>query len=473
MSDPTSEFEDRLGRALSHGAEHAPGPVGIADGARTRARSRRHRRVSAVAAATVLAVVLPLALVASRDGGPGEDPVTATPAGPGWQTLTFDLETYSPEDPRVTVLVDVPDSWVESSGDDETCGAYDYGAPAVTGCTEVEAVSVRADSGNLDFAFGPGLRAAGDFDWPVTGAWIGHVDISGVVVDVASDDQQVALRVLGSARLAGESIPDLAGGWPVLVGDGVSYPAPPFEETDGYGVRVSDRGDSTTSTYGEEVEQGRWRATSTVGSRRVDVVAPTQALAELIAGSARRPEAAWHTVEVAPDVLVDLPVTWVGTGSSSCDVVGTGFGPRGGVCGVRGGLFVVPVAQHDPSELPGLVGNEGYVVAGDQAISISGIDRETALRILGSARASDEPDVDAPTWAGTEIDNYTVRLPHGLDVEVRVLPGMTRCTVRRLAAAPTSDGAWRADVCEDRAIEVTGPTQAVTDLVAASIRAPG
>lgn len=476
MSDQSSEFEDRLGRALDDGAADAPGPHGLADGARSRARRRRHRRVSAVAVAAVMAAVVPLALVGRGDDSSGAaNAGGTTDAGPGWQTVSVDVESLREEGDEVHVLVDVPSSWVVLSDDEGSCGSYDYGEPSTGDCDQVDVMGVQADGGNLDYVFGPGLRPAADYDWPISADWIGHVELDEVHVNVASDDEQVALRVLGSARLAGETIPDLGAGWPAVVRDGVSYAAPPLDEAAGYGVRVGDRKKDDEYAYGEEVEPGRWRASATVGQHRIEVLAPTQALAELVAGSARLPEVAWHPV-TAHGVSVEVPADWSMLDTSSCEDDVTRVGAADvDPCSWRETLSFNLDALYDTAASPGINPSDdtfGYVRIGDWALAVDAPDHETARRILASAIGPGETPQPLDAWRTLEQDGVRAEVPVGVAVDVEVLPGVVACKQERSAATPTADGRWRAGRCTDRVIRITGPTRAITDVVASSVR-PG
>lgn len=90
-----SDFEGRVREALGTGAEHAPHPVGLADGARRRLRRRRVVTATVLATAAVLtAVPVGIALLGddgSRSGG-REDNVVATelPEIPdGWKWVAW------------------------------------------------------------------------------------------------------------------------------------------------------------------------------------------------------------------------------------------------------------------------------------------------------------------------------------------------------------------------------------------------
>ncbi|CAN5699480.1 hypothetical protein BH11ACT8_BH11ACT8_21720 [soil metagenome] len=484
-----SDFEDRLGRALSEGAEEAPGAGGLADGARARARTRRTRRVSAFAVAAVLVLVVPLAVVAQRDDdGNGGVDGAATSAGAGWKTVSFERETYVRDQGDVTVLVDVPESWTEIPDSDDACGFYDYGAPADS-CTEVELMSVISDAGNLDYYFGAGLRPASDFDFHVDAAWTGHVDLGGVDVGVASNDEQTALRVLGSARLVGQEIPDLAGDWPVIVDDGVAYQAPPLDEAAGFGVQVGPRTKRDEYAEGAEVTAGHWQASATVGDHRIQVLAPTQALAELVAGSARVAEdGEWQTVRYdgSPtnesgdaSVLVDLPGDWGLLDTSGCSFTQVRYGPDGDdPCDSSLRAGIESNALYDTIAPPGLGpdATSGDAFAGGTVVFVDAADHETARRILASVRLVGA-DAPSPTWRTDEVGQGTlVDVPgdDSVDVTFALVSRVDESDPAndRTPAAPGPGGRWvaLARPTPGTLVTVSAPTQALADVVASSVR---
>jgi hypothetical protein len=476
------DFEDRLGRALGEGAEDAPGAAGLADGARTRARRRRTWRVTGVGAAVALAVALPLTLTLVRDGA---DVTTVADAGEGWRTVSLERESFAPGPDTLTVLVDVPVGWVDLPDADD-CGSPDLGV-AVDGC-ESETLTVLADSGNLDFSFGPGLRAREDYGYPVDSDWGGYVDLGGAYAIVSSDDQQVALRVLASARYEGQDVPDLSGEWPATVRDGVGYRDPGLAALAGdYGVEVSDRLRREEYPYAEQLARDRWRASATVGEKRIEVVAPTSAIAQVVAGSAREnatPEdgEGWQTVTYEGDpvaesgdgtIVLDLPRGWERLDGQGCGVAGVRYGDPALGCDQAPAVQVYLEAQLDYAG-PGLSddggSSTGLVVVGRYVVSADGADYETVRRILASVRLPGE-EAPSTTWRTETGAGYEVEVPDDDSVSVnRVSPSGVPAPAARAARRDLS-GTWTAVVALDSdAVLVTAPTQALADVVASTVR---
>lgn len=477
-----SDFEDRLGRALSEGADEAPGGVGLADGARGRARVRGRRR-AAVFAAAVVALVVPVAVVSQRGDAPGGD-ATASAAAPGWKTVA--VEETSDGEGDVTVLVDVPASWVALPDSDDVCGFYDYGAPSEP-CSEAEVVSVVRDGGNLDYTFGPGLRPASDFDYPVSADWLGHVSVGGADVNVASDDYQVAVRVLASARLEGTKIPDLSGGVYFVVSGGIERPALPLDAAGGYGERVEARRARDEYPYAEQIDATHWRASATVGEKRIVVTAPTPALAELGAGSARVAELdqdtgtdGWHTVTYEGDpvnesgdntVVLDLPPGWERLDTSGCGFDSPRFGPADSdPCDNDSTVTFFPESLYDSCCGPGLADEEstsGYVITGELVAQVQAPDYETARRILASAREPADSDLDLEVWTERSIDGVTVEVPVSGDVEVEVEGGVFDGVPGHVSAQKRPGGGWLGThlVDDQHLVRVTAPTEALALVV--------
>lgn len=463
------DLEERLGAALSDVAESAPGTAGLADGARRRARIRRRRRTGAVVAgmvAAVVAMVVPLGLV----GGGSSTPAPAGDPGPGWQTVSMVLESPREGVEPVTLLVDVPDAWVGLEREGE-CPFYDYGTPGGGPCSRVEGMYAVADPTNLDHTYGPGLRLdpEGGPQWGgyvVLGSAAVGVDDVDVDVNVVAAEEQVALRVLASARLVGTgALAGLAGPWPLVVEDGVAYRSPSGTPVE---VTVQPARPAARVVYADaaEVAPGRWRAEASLDDgRRVVAEAGSEALAELVAGSAyvhgTRPTEAedWRTVSVN-GVDVDVPPEWVDTADGACaGLEGCATGPR---------LQVRLEAQF--SYVIGLTGDGGNVGVRDQLVSVGGVDRATARRILGSARPVGSDPVEVSSWSRVDLgDGVSVEVPDGLVVQVVLLDAYPDCEPG-VSPARADGEEWVATACRDRIVTVRAPTQALADVVASSIR---
>ena len=218
------------------------------------------------------------------DGGtwPATPLAVANP-GEGWQTLVHEGEPVN-EDDEARVVFDVPDTWerLDTSGCEFEFARY--GPADGDPCSEIGVLVVG--SATFDPKFGPGLRPASDYG-DTEGEWLGYVYTGQLVVDVQTDDKQLALRILGSVRSPGETVPDLSGEWALVNEQGVSYEVPPRGRSE-LSVRVVERpGNDDTSAYARADGAGQWLATMTLPNQhQIRVTAPTRALAELIAGSA-------------------------------------------------------------------------------------------------------------------------------------------------------------------------------------------
>ncbi len=353
-------------------------------------------------------------------------------------------------------------------------------------------VSVVTDGGNLDYNFGPGLRPASDYDYPVSAAWIGHVGLGGVDVSVLSDDYQVAARVLGSARLEGQEIPDLSDGIYVVGSDGVERPALPLDAAGGYGERIEARGKRDEYAYAEQVDATHWRAAATVGDRRIVVTAPTPALAELVAGSARVQQrggdGAWQTVTYEGDpvnesgdntVVLDLPPGWerlghLGLQRRTSLRAGRHRSVRRRRLGdLPPGVHLRLRGRARPRALRG-GGTSGYVFVGALAAQVvDAPDHETARRILASVRLPGEPAPGA-AWRTEDLGDGTVELPADDAVSIRVaMVDLIRSPDGVEQGAARQQGeVWvaGADYGVGTSVRVTAPTQALADVVASTVR---
>ncbi len=142
------DLEERLGRAPTEHAEEAPTPAGLADGARSRLRSRRRVAVGAA----VAAAAAPVALLGA--GRPAE------PTGPqeqvdAWRTVT--VERVSFDVPRERVELDA------AACRDE--GGPAYGPAGTDPCGDGTArISTAADvESSAEPGIAPGATAT---PWP-------------------------------------------------------------------------------------------------------------------------------------------------------------------------------------------------------------------------------------------------------------------------------------------------------------------
>jgi len=468
------DLEDRVGAALAHGARRAPDVGGLTDRARARSSRRRRTRARVLVGASALAVILaavPLALL----GDGASAPVGGEAAGGGWRTVEVELEL--PSGPPRTLLVDVPAAWAPTSSD---C----HVDVALAGrCDDEEGLSLVVDTGSQDFASGPGLRPAADHGHPDEAGWSGYVTVGpddgileGYAV-VASGERQTALRVLGSVRAPGEDLPGLEGAWPVTVEKGVAWSAPAGVST-AVGVEPSwngPRGGYGFRGFAGSSRAAPWAAVKEVGDQVLRVVAPTRALAEVVAGSAGPddgvvPVDAW-TTRTVDGVTLDVPPRWVRLDTGACRFGQTRFGPVGTEpCATPAPLAVFGSGSYDNVAPPGL--DPGYVLTGDQVVTAEG-DPDVVRRVLASAHleGEDPGDVGGP-WEQRSQDGVTWEQPEGPDVRVEASTGSTvSCATGgpQYAAAPVVGGQWQAAYCGDGQATVVASTQALADVVASTV----
>ena len=309
-----NDFETRLTEALTTGAEQAPDVDGLAARARRRSRTRRRTRVVVGVGVAVAALAVPVGVLA-LGGADSTDPdqVATDPsddAPAGWHTVEHE-----------GVLVDVPPNW----GRLDTAGcAFElvrFGPPGSDPCGYDGQSLNFYGSAIFDPAHGPGLRAEDE-------RWAGYVYTGDWAVYAAVDDQDRARRILGSAREEGQQAPDLSAGFRTETYNGLSIDVPAdwqegalsawctdkkvagrveFPDTrallircsprTGYGIRFgkgAHGGDAGfTEQAGPEFPEQSWAGVAIapddtgVPVGYVQVVAPTQGLAELIGGSLR------------------------------------------------------------------------------------------------------------------------------------------------------------------------------------------
>ncbi|GAA5146218.1 hypothetical protein GCM10023340_16810 [Nocardioides marinquilinus] len=473
-----SDFEQRVSRALADGAEDAPGAGCLAAAARRRQARRVRRRavVGAVVAVVALGVGGVVTAAVVGDGPDGSADVAQSVDDPGWRTVEVELEPTGVLDEPVTIVLDVPSGWHElPEGDDcqLTAAAYGLGDEP---CSQSEAVNLVPDTGAIDFAFGPGLRSADDSDGEIASRWTGYVSVGDVYVTVGADDEQTALRVLGSARFAGQAVPDLSGDWTRASADGVAYTVPAALAA---GVEVVPHQGDTEYGYGQW-DDGRWRAVLTVGDRDVVALMPTRALAEVMAGSARpAPDdaaGAWTTVRFE-GLALDLPPGWTEYVDGDCGYSSTSRVPTRSFsaepCSAGSGSVSVFGKQGTrPAEPLGSYGNRGGIVwSGDGEVIVSDVAPDVARRIMASVRPAGDAAPDVVTWTTTDLgDGVTAEVPADDRVSVTLSDGVPECTTPGIGPAEGEDGAWRVGLCRNRIVTVRAPTEALALVVAARVR---
>lgn len=259
-----SDLEERLSRALAEGAEEAPDAGQLAAAARSRAAARRRRRVSAGVAVAVLAVFVPIAL--DRGETEREDAgVTEAPRDDGWQSVS-----------ELGVTLDLPPGWV--SLDASECPARGpgplHGPMGTDPCADPDTVpAAQVFDYPVDFDSLPGLGPDG-----------GHVSAGDAGVVVFGVERDVARRILASARPTGEPAPAVESWTTLALEAGITSQVP-----EGSDVEVQVSGIPrcmVRRSPAEPLPGDRWRA-RLCRERIVDVNAPTQALADVVASTVR------------------------------------------------------------------------------------------------------------------------------------------------------------------------------------------
>ncbi len=196
-----SDFETRLGDALSSGAEGAPDVTGLADGARRRAR-RRRTTVASVAAAAVVAVAVPVGVVALSDGGSDNGDVAEDPPA-----STTRVETWH------DISVEVPVSWDYGSRS-QHCVGGDPRIPVVErpgGVTTLVMCVDPAIGYGVSFAdtsvVSPAYESghvwqyeAGDITQYVPGSWLGYWYDGDDLVEVNAADKETVQEIIDSVE---------------------------------------------------------------------------------------------------------------------------------------------------------------------------------------------------------------------------------------------------------------------------------
>ncbi|WP_232680578.1 hypothetical protein [Nocardioides sp. R-C-SC26] len=210
-------------------------------------------------------------------------------------------------------------------------------------------------------------------------------------------------------------------------------------------------------------------------------------------------DARWRTVELAgigaengpepESIEVEVPDEWVALNPGECDrIAGVVLGPPDVGCdGPSLSLFVG--ANFDMCCPPGLVSRDGeptdggYVYVGDQStLFVDNADRDVARRILASARPAGTLAVGVGRWGEQQVypggvGGYGVEDPTTIVAEV---PADARVSVREAGPASASRDWWSAVAVADgwravwfglgRRVEITGPSRAVVDVVASTLR---
>lgn len=268
-----SDFEQRVADVLTAESEQARATTDLAAAARRRHVHRRRQRI-AVATAAAVVVAAPVAVVLGARGD-GEDVVaTDRPATPTqWQTVAKD-----------DVRAEVPGDWTRFTCD------FDGFTSDVYGPTERDACGFGTylafySSATYDAISEPGVVMTG------SGSVGGYVYAGDQAVSVSTTDRDLTLRILGSARVDGQPEAD-ARTWVETSKGRISYRAPlgwGIGAAGGDGYRVTSlevEPIDETLESSEQLDATHFEVRRQLPGVLVTVVAPTQAVAELVAESA-------------------------------------------------------------------------------------------------------------------------------------------------------------------------------------------
>ncbi|HVK28256.1 MAG TPA: hypothetical protein VM575_07940 [Nocardioides sp.] len=190
----------------------------------------------------------------------------------------------------------------------------------------------------------------------------------------------------------------------------------------------------------------------------------------------------WQTVEVdGGAALVSIPPDWR---AYSCGAAGDSepvYAPSEvDACTESIGAVFLPAGAHGSSDVGELISGDrgwlGYVMTGDWEVRVFLEDRALVRQILSTARVADDPVVDGGTWVGFDHGGMTFEVPawwgvgedggHG-DYSVCYTPSDFdgRESFRTGDSYVLTDEPGPGDV-----VRVTAPTQAVAELVLATVR---
>lgn len=191
----------------------------------------------------------------------------------------------------------------------------------------------------------------------------------------------------------------------------------------------------------------------------------------------------WQTVEVdGGAALVSLPPDWTAYECGPGDVDPTTvYGPPGGdTCADGSGAVFLPAGARGESNQGELVSGDGgwlgYVLAGDWEVRVFLEDRALVRQILSTARVAGDPVVDGSTWVGFDNEGMTFEVPAWWGVgEDGAHRDYSVCFTPSGAPGRESFRTGDAYVLTDEpgpgdVVRVTAPTQAVAELVLATVR---
>lgn len=201
------------------------------------------------------------------------------------------------------------------------------------------------------------------------------------------------------------------------------------------------------------------------GAERVAPAAPTETV-----------RTGWATEDVGW-MSFELPPGW---GELDCADGWVEYGPPGG-CGGDVGIWVAESdATIDMCCRPGVrTGDDGtsggYVHVGDGLISVSGVDRDTAFHVLGSARLPGEEPVPVARWQQFDDAGLAYEAPLGGRGAWEVGAASNRMLSSRFplhrSGARRFDGGWQVSGdLGSRRVFVRAPSEGLAELIASTVR---
>lgn len=277
-----TELETRLRQSLERAAQDAPSAAGLA--ARIHARRRPRRKVAVGVGATLAAAGAVVAIVvvpglAGPDRQPSRDASVAAQDG-AWRTVEF-----SPEASGIPLAMEVPAAW--GLYEDPGCELdTPVGPTNVDPCAEGAVTAMDQRLWSDSYAIPPGLIRYG------RGAWSGSVFSGGVVVTVTAQDEETTRRVLASVRPADQRPPDVEDWRTKSVSNTYGEITAQLPEDPRVVLKIADQAPDCVKSASADgrfaaqpLTDDTWEAVLCYDLRG-SVVAPTQALADLVAASA-------------------------------------------------------------------------------------------------------------------------------------------------------------------------------------------
>ena len=499
MSDPTSEFERRLGRALDDGAASAPGVVGLAGGARTRARRRRHRRVSVMAAAAVLAVVIPLGVVATRSDDAGNRPAVSSPhvtAGPTTDTDALAAQRVTCGDGASWAVATMDGGLPDAVDDAEVRAAFadvlaeaPMDAPRAIiddGPERASYIVLAADGDSYTLGVGPWSTAG-----PGTGADYallqrradGSLDVQSwggcrLTVALPEDRSQVVVTAPDGGVDPGVTDPTVVVNEEQCTGsrDPLPYLGDPVVVEDDDRVVVtltSETMQGTAFCAGNPSVPLTLHLDAPLGDREL-LDGGTYPPTPIQVGLHGSPDDGWHTVS-HESISVEVPDGWRLLDTSSCPGE-VRIGPLDAdPCSWPSTLSFYYAAAYDSLAPPGLPGADdgyGHVVVGDRVLAVDGPDHETTRRILASATGPGETPQPVDAWRTIEKRGVLIDVPERAAVDLRVSVGIIDGIEGWVGADRRPDGRWRGSklLGDTHLVYPTAETEALAQVIASTAR---